>query len=180
MIPRLEGLGAQVLENEDAPIDRDGARLWIIGLSDMDRIAAQAYYGAKEEKTNPGEPLSEAVTGEEYPGDYMHTALSELLADREGPVLLLSHRPEYFPLYVQSGVQAVFAGHAHGGQIRLPFIGGLVAPGQGAFPEYDAGVYREGNTSMVVSRGLGNSLFPVRIFNPPDVVLITHCGRNNP
>ena len=71
----------------------------------------------------------------------------------------------------------VFAGHAHGGQIRLPFIGGLVAPGQGFFPRYDCGVYREGDTSMVVSRGLGNSLFPVRIFNPPDVVLVKLCAE---
>jgi predicted MPP superfamily phosphohydrolase len=65
----------------------------------------------------------------------------------------------------------VFAGHAHGGQVVLPFLGGLVAPDQGIFPKYHAGLYRMGNTAMVVSRGLGNSIFPLRIFNPPEMVL---------
>ena len=147
------------------------------GLSDEDCIAAEAYYGGKEETAAPGEPLSEAVTGADDPGGYMDTALSDLLGDRDGPVLLLSHRPEYFPLYVSSGADVVFSGHAHGGQIRLPFIGGLVAPGQGLFPAYDGGMYREGDTAMVVSRGLGNSIFPVRVFNPPDVVLVTLRAR---
>lgn len=173
MIPRLESLGAHVLENKAAAIERDGARLWVIGLSDKDSLTAQAYYGAKEGRTNPGEPLTEAAKGESGTGDSMHTALSSLLADREDPVLLLSHRPEYFPLYVQSGADAVFSGHAHGGQIRIPFVGGVIAPGQGLFPRYDSGVYREGDTCMVVSRGLGNSVFPLRVFNPPDVVLAT-------
>jgi len=173
MIPRLEALGAHVLENKAAAIERDGARLWVIGLSDKDYLKAQAYYRTKKGRTNPGEPLTEEAKGDTYPGDTMHTALSGLLGDREEPVLLLSHRPEYFSLYAQSGADLIFSGHAHGGQMRLPFIGGLVAPGQGLFPRYDGGVYREGDTAMVVSRGLGNSVFPLRVFNPPDVVLTT-------
>lgn len=173
MIPRLEALGAHVLENKADAIERDGARLWVVGLSDEAYIAAEAYYGAEEGRTNPGEPLAEAAAGEDYSGDTMDTALLALLADRGAPVLLLSHRPEYFPLYVQSGADVVFSGHAHGGQIRIPFVGGIIAPGQGFFPRYDGGVYREGATTMVVSRGLGNSLFPLRVFNPPDVVYAT-------
>ena len=66
---------------------------------------------------------------------------------------------------------AVFSGHAHGGQIRLPFVGGIYAPGQGLFPEYTEGVYTEGKTNMIVSRGLGNSLFPLRVFNRPEIVV---------
>ena len=65
----------------------------------------------------------------------------------------------------------MLSGHAHGGQIRLPGLGGLYAPGQGFLPEYDAGLYSSGDTSLVVSRGLGNSLFPLRINNRPEVVL---------
>lgn len=85
--------------------------------------------------------------------------------------ILLSHRPELFDFYVQSGMDLVFSGHAHGGQFRLPFIGGLFAPGQGFFPEYDAGLYTVDGTNMIVSRGLGNSLFPFRINNRPEIVV---------
>lgn len=74
----------------------------------------------------------------------------------------------------------MFSGHAHGGQVRLPGIGGLFAPGQGLFapgqglfPRYDGGLYRRGQARMVVSRGLGNSLFPLRVGNRPEVVVAT-------
>lgn len=87
--------------------------------------------------------------------------------------ILLAHRPERFPLYADYGVDVVFSGHAHGGQIRLPFVGGLIAPGQGLFPTYTAGTYRSNNTTMIVNRGLGNSAFPLRIFNRPEIVTVT-------
>ena len=94
-------------------------------------------------------------------------------ARRSGFTLLLSHRPEYFPVYAGCGIDLTLSGHAHGGQIRLPFLGGLLAPGQGFLPEYDAGLCREGDAQMVVSRGLGNSVFPLRVNNRPEVVLVT-------
>ena len=72
----------------------------------------------------------------------------------------------------------VLTGHAHGGQFRLPLIGGLVAPNQGLFPKYDAGLYSEGSTNMIVSRGLGNSIIPFRFNNRPEVVLIELKGQN--
>jgi predicted MPP superfamily phosphohydrolase len=87
--------------------------------------------------------------------------------------ILLSHRPEKFLLYKELGIDLVFSGHAHGGQVRIPFIGGIFAPHQGFFPRYTAGAYSEGRTIMVVSRGLGNSVAPQRIFNRPDVVVVT-------
>ncbi|MFO7637582.1 MAG: metallophosphoesterase [Clostridia bacterium] len=90
----------------------------------------------------------------------------------EGFVILLSHRAERMDAYSGAGMNLVFAGHAHGGQVVLPFLGGLVAPDQGIFPKYHAGLYRRGDTAMVVSRGLGNSIFPLRIFNPPEMVLV--------
>lgn len=91
----------------------------------------------------------------------------------EGFQLVLSHRPELFDRYVQQSFDLVLAGHAHGGQFRLPLIGGLFAPHQGFFPKYDSGIYTSGNTTMVVSRGLGNSLFPLRFNNQPELILIT-------
>ncbi len=87
--------------------------------------------------------------------------------------ILLSHRPEFFKVYTDNNMNVVFSGHAHGGQIRLPFIGGLYAPHQGKFPEYDSGLFTENDTNMVVSRGIGNSLFPFRVNNPPEIIVVT-------
>ncbi len=86
--------------------------------------------------------------------------------------VLLSHRPERFADYVASGVNLTLTGHAHGGQWRLPYVGGLAAPNQGLFPEYDAGMYQEANSQVIVSRGLGNSIVPLRLFNLPEIVVL--------
>ncbi|CAM4163371.1 hypothetical protein PAAL109150_13570 [Paenibacillus alkaliterrae] len=66
----------------------------------------------------------------------------------------------------------IFSGHAHGGLVRLLFVGGLIVPGQGFLPKYDAGKYEEGDSTLIVSRGLGNSVVPQRLFNRPEVVLV--------
>ena len=97
------------------------------------------------------------------------------LTENDAYTILLSHRPELFDTYVASGVDLVFSGHAHGGQFRLPFIGGLVAPNQGLFPEYDSGLYIEGRTNMLVSRGIGNSIIPIRFNNHPEIIVVTLC-----
>jgi predicted MPP superfamily phosphohydrolase len=86
--------------------------------------------------------------------------------------VLLSHRPELFDTYLTAGMDLVLSGHAHGGQFRLPIIGGLVAPNQGMFPKYDAGLYTARNTNMIVSRGIGNSIVPFRFNNRPEIILI--------
>lgn len=104
--------------------------------------------------------------------DWISEQLSEILGPEDGFVILLSHRPEYLQTYAESEVDLVLSGHAHGGQIRLPFVGGVIAPNQGLFPDYDGGVYVQENTQMVVSRGVGNSVFPLRVNNRPEVVLI--------
>lgn len=89
----------------------------------------------------------------------------------EGYTILLSHRPEKMALYAECGFDLVFSGHAHGGQVRIPFVGGLIAPHQGFFPEYDSGLFREGGTALLVSRGLGNSIIPLRINNRPEIIV---------
>ena len=87
--------------------------------------------------------------------------------------IVLSHRPELLDQYADMELDLVLTGHAHGGQIRLPLLGGLYAPHQGFLSKYDSGIYRQANTTMVVSRGLGNSLFPLRVGNRPELILIT-------
>lgn len=98
---------------------------------------------------------------------------SPALPETKEFLILLAHRPEYFEGYAAQGADLVFSGHAHGGQVRLPFLGGLVAPGQGFFPKYDAGIYEEFGAVMVVSRGLGNSIIPLRVNDPPELVIVT-------
>ena len=87
--------------------------------------------------------------------------------------IALSHRPQFFEDYEVQGLPLVLSGHAHGGQVRLPFVGGLYAPEQGILPKYTAGVHGEHDTQMVVSRGLGNSGFPIRFGNRPEIVVVT-------
>ena len=68
----------------------------------------------------------------------------------------------------------IFTGHAHGGQFRIPLIGGgLVAPDQGLFPEFTSGLHIRGSSIMFISRGLGNSIVPIRIFNRPEIIAVT-------
>jgi len=79
-------------------------------------------------------------------------------------------------VYDRYDLDLVLCGHAHGGQIRLPFIGGLFAPDQGFFPKYTKGVYELQDLTMVVSAGLGNSVFPLRFCNRPEIVVVTLKG----
>ena len=101
----------------------------------------------------------------------LQTKLSQMSLSGEY-CILLSHRPEMFETYVEEGIDLVLSGHAHGGQFRLPFIGGIVAPNQGFFPKYDAGIFTQSNTTMIVSRGIGNSVIPIRFNNRPEIVVI--------
>jgi hypothetical protein len=88
--------------------------------------------------------------------------------------ILLSHYPENFSrIYKHRNIDLVLSGHAHGGQFIIPFAGGLYAPGQGFFPKYYKDKYIENGVDLVVSRGLGNSVIPVRIFNRPEIVSIS-------
>ena len=147
----MEAAGVIVLEDARTEISLEGKTITLIGVNDP---SYQTDYLFGDSET------------------VMNTKLEELHSEKDGFTLLLSHRPELFDTYVDQDVDLVLSGHAHGGQFRLPFIGGLVAPNQGLFPEYDAGIYTEGNTNMLVSRGVGNSILPFRINNRPEVILI--------
>lgn len=91
--------------------------------------------------------------------------------------ILLSHRPEQFQLYSEYNINLIFAGHAHGGQIRLPFTDGLIAPNQGFLPKYTSSKYTLTTSTMIVSRGLGNGSIPIRLFNRPEIIVTTLYSR---
>ena len=91
----------------------------------------------------------------------------------EGFKLLLAHKPEFIERYALAGYDLALCGHAHGGQWRLPFTKiGVYSPGQGLFPKYISGVHSCGNMRQVISRGLGNSECPLRLFNRPEIVVV--------
>lgn len=105
-----------------------------------------------------------------------HDRLRELAGQVETPFsILLSHRPDLFEWYVDAGFSLTFCGHAHGGQVRIPGLGGVLAPNQGFFGKYTEGLPTKSGRGMNISRGLGNSGFPFRVFNRPEVVLVTLC-----
>jgi len=107
------------------------------------------------------------------------TELSELgQSPNDYFTILLTHRPELFEKYVDKGYDLVLAGHAHGGQWRIPVIlNGVYAPDQGLFPKYAGGKYVKNKTTMIVSRGLGRESTPIpRIYNPPELVIIQLTG----
>lgn len=86
--------------------------------------------------------------------------------------VLLAHEPKYLDDYAEAGADLVLTGHNHGGQIIVPGKGGLVSADLELFPEYDEGVFTKDKTTMIISRGLGNSILPVRINNYPEIVTV--------
>lgn len=148
--PRLIAAGVRVLRNEAEDIGRGGERIRLAGIDDPSFIRTG---GTAEERA---------------------AAELEQLGDGGGTfTVLLAHRPELVEVYAEYGAGLVLSGHAHGGQVHLPLLGGLYAPGQGLLPEYDSGLYSLGETQMVVSRGLGNSVAPLRVNNRPELVIVT-------
>ncbi len=153
----LEAAGAVVLDNRGVLLAKEGEFITLYGVLDR-----------KFWRTDTaGESIAmfdEALTAMANPEDTNFR-------------ILLSHRPELLELYSDKAMDLVFSGHAHGGQIRLPVIGAILVPDQEFPPKYTEGVYEKGPTTMVVSRGLGNSIIPIRTFNRPEVVVVTFKTR---
>ena len=147
--------GVIVLRDESLLLEKDGAQIIVAGLDDP-RFHLKSDNFEKTESVMKSE-LAKLMRG----------------VDTEKFLLLLSHRPEVFEVYCEEEVDLVLSGHIHGGQFRLPIVGGLLGPTEGFFPEYDAGLFEENNTTMIVSRGLGQSIIPFRINNPPELVIVT-------
>lgn len=103
----------------------------------------------------------------------INTKLKNIVSIDTNYKILLSHRPEFIDVYANNSIHLVLSGHAHGGQFRIPLVGGIIAPDQGFFPKYTEGLYKVKGTKMIVSRGLGNSIIPIRINNRPELLVIT-------
>lgn len=148
--PKIAEKGVKILENTHKTVTIDNQSIEILGLKDP------LFYPKKER-------------------DKINKKLEKVLekADKDNFKILLSHRPELFDIYSEYDIGLVLSGHAHGGQFRLPFIGGLFAPGQGFFPKYTSGIFEQNGTNMIVSRGIGKSSMPFRINNRPELIVIT-------
>ena len=146
----LSQAGVIVLEDRSEVLSYNGAAFQIIGLTDPGFIP-----GSLEEKFAA---VQNALT---------------LLKREDMFSIVLAHRPELLNEYAACKAELVLTGHVHGGQFRLPLIGGIYAPSQGFFPEFDAGLYTQGETQMYISRGIGNSAFPFRFNNRPEIVVYT-------
>lgn len=150
---RIEGLGIRVLRGDRAELAtrrRRSQRLQICGIDDP----AFGRYPAQLERT--GESLQAGIFS-----------------------VLLAHRPEYIRDYLRWGFDLILCGHAHGGQWRVPgLFNGLYAPGQGLFPKYAGGVYKMGESTLLVSRGLAKETIPIpRIFNRPELAAVDLVPR---
>ena len=147
----------RVLENNYEEVNINGIKLILSGVEDPDIIPY------------------------ERPGSNWYDEVEQGLVDvnnKDGYKILLSHRPELVDFYNTLDFDIVLSGHAHGGQVRIPFLlNGLYAPHQGFFPKYAGGVYEHENYTHVVSRGASFNPRLPRIFNPPEVVSITIQGK---
>lgn len=152
-------MGVIVLNNDATTIEIDSEMINIVGIQDPATIYKDDMFSTLSGTSWDKEPILI---------DYCVS-----LIDPDLYTIAISHRPEYIDIYGEYPLDLVLAGHAHGGQVRLPIIGGLYAPGQGFFPEYTSGSYATTTGEMIVSRGIGNSEIIPRIFNPPELVFIT-------
>jgi len=142
----LEETGVTSLPNKTIPLERDGQRIFLMGLDDPNGIAGQKTVG-------------------ELADELRETA-------GEGFILLLAHRNNRAADYAAAGIDLTLAGHAHGGLIRLPFTDGLVGPAREWLPTHTSGLYELPYGQMVVSRGLGNVGRTLRLFNRPHLPLV--------
>ncbi|MGI6452360.1 MAG: metallophosphoesterase [Syntrophomonadaceae bacterium] len=147
--------GITVLENNYEQIMINNASIIIGGVDDPEVVYEKPGYNWPEE-------ILHAFSALQNKPDYK---------------ILLSHRPELVEIYRETCFDLVLSGHAHGGQVRIPFLlNGLYAPNQGWFPPYAGGMYNHCSLTHIVSRGVSYNPRLPRIFNPPEIVVVEIKG----
>ncbi len=155
----LKLLGVHVMFDRCEKFEKDGSHINIMG------VAETSVYAAKEIGWELGTGFESAVLLEK---------LRDICEEKDNAfTIMLTHEPQYLTDYATTNADVILSGHAHGGQFRLPNGQGLYAPGQGVLPKMTSGFHIEGRSAMLVSRGLGNSVFPFRLNNRPEVVFLT-------
>ena len=149
---RLEHAGVNILDNSKIELSKGESTIELLGVRDP------AFLTSKNSRVIDKSEIKEQLKKWSFSANFK---------------MLLIHRPELFDIYAENKMDLIFAGHAHGGQIRIPFIGGVLAPNQGLFPKYTDGSHTENSSTIFISRGLGNSVFPFRIGNRPEIVMVT-------
>ena len=147
---RMNRAGVTELDNKSTSLVSDGDVITLAGIRDP------AFDWSRSSAETADAEIKKALEG----------------CDREQVTVLLSHRPELLKTYAANGVDLVLTGHAHGGQVRLPFVGPIYSPSLGLFPKLTSGLYREGETQMFVSRGIGNGIAPYRFNDGPELAVI--------
>ena len=165
-IKTIEGYGVNFID--DTTLDIDGYTL--AGVSD-EKLGSTIDLGLDDsgmELNVTTDPINTSTDA----SDNTVTRDTEKVSD-DRLVVLLAHEPDYLRYYDEAGADLVLVGHNHGGQIVIPGKGGLVSADIEFFPELCEGEHISGETTMIISRGLGNSLFPCRINNYPEIVKVT-------
>lgn len=148
--------GVFLLDNKTCTINKGADIITISGLT------LELYHYSRRDLEPYDENMSLTVS-------YIEEVLGESPKQFN---ILLAHNPVYFQEYVSWGTDLILAGHIHGGIIRVPFFGGIFSPERVFFPEYDAGLFKIGDSRMIVNRGLGYSKVNIRLFNRPEVSFI--------
>lgn len=157
----LNELGIIILNNKLDTLQINNTTINLLGIQDPSTLYKDkkyAYIGNNKKKTKA--ILDDLTTNNDEFNKMNFT-------------ILLAHRPEFFELYSDYDIDIAFTGHTHGGLIRLPIIRGVYSRAEGIFPEYSVGSYSKKNITMIINSGIGYSEIPIRIFNPPEIVVIT-------
>ncbi|MCR5107925.1 MAG: metallophosphoesterase [Lachnospiraceae bacterium] len=145
----LEDMGLHILENETVRLEKEGIMIYGLDLE-------HKYY--------------RKIVDRSIDEDYVERIFGPVCEDAVS--ILLAHFPDQFEGYARWGADLVLSGHVHGGVIRIPFLGGLVSPQLKLFPKYDCGEFKEGKSTMILSRGIGTHSVPIRINNRAEIVYV--------
>lgn len=156
---KLEELGVQILNNEIHYLYEGESRIKLLGIQDPACLYKDKVYSKIEGSSSD---KAKAILDDLYTKD----------SSKEFTILL-AHRPECFKVYADYGIELTLSGHTHGGMLRLPFIRGIYAHPQGFFPDYSYGIYKNGNSKMIVGAGIGYSgNIHFRVYNLPEIEVI--------